>query len=51
MCGGNCGDRVLRRIVGKRIFPQIHERNSKNLRGDMNEEGKIPCHGNFEGTI
>ena len=51
MFGGSCGDRVLQRIAGRRMFPHIHERNSKILGGDGDEERKIPCHGNFEGTV
>ena len=51
MFGGSRGDMVLRRISGRIIFPHIHERNAKNLGGDEDEERKIPCHGNFEGTV
>ena len=34
-------DRVLRRILGRRYFPRIFERNAKILGGDEAEEGGI----------
>ena len=47
MFDGNRGDRVLRRIAGRRSFPHIHERNYEVFGVDEDEERKIPCHGNF----
>ena len=51
MFDGSRGDRVLRRIAGRRSSPHIHESNAKNLGGDKDEERKILWHGNFEGTV
>ena len=37
--------------VTRRSFPHIHWRDSNSLVGEEDEERKIPCHGNFEGTV
>ena len=51
MFGGSYGDMFMYRIAGRRRFPHILEKNPKHLVGDKAEERKIPCHGNFEGTV
>ena len=51
MFGHSRGDRVLQIITGRRILTYIHERNYKMLGVDEDEDRKIPCHGNFEGTV
>ena len=51
MFDGSRGERVLQRIEERTSFPHIHERNSKNLVGEEDEERKIPRHGNFEATV
>ena len=49
--GGSICDRVLWRISERRSFPHILERNANFLGVDEDEEGTIPCHGNFEGEV
>ena len=51
MFGSIRGDRVLRRIAGRRSFPHILESCSKILGGDEAEERTVKCNGNFEGTF
>ena len=42
---GISGDRVLRRILGRRKFPHLFERNAEMLGVDQAEEGTLPFHG------
>ena len=51
MFGGSRGDMVLQIISRRRCFPHTHEKYSKHLGGDEDEERKIPCYGNFEGKV
>ena len=51
MFGGSYGDTFLQKVAGRRRFPHIHEMNPKHFGGNEAEERKIPCHGNFEGTV
>ena len=50
MFGGSSGDRILRRITGRRSFPHLYKRNVEILVGNEAEEGTVPFHDNFKGT-
>ena len=45
------GDRILRRIAGRRSFTHIFEINAICFGEYEAEDVTIPCHGNFEGTV
>ena len=51
MFDGSHGDMVMGSITGGRSFTHIYERSPKSFGGDKDKERKIPCHGNFEGTV
>ena len=51
MFGGRRGDRFLQRIMGRRIFTHIHERNPKSLGGDESEERKSHVMVTFKGRF
>ena len=51
MFGSSRCDRFLHRIAERISSTHIHEINPTFLGGEKAEERKIPCHGNFEGTV
>ena len=51
MYDGSRGDSFLQRIAERRRFPHIHERNNRFWEETRLKKEKIPCHGNFEGTV